>query len=231
MSKQMEAQLRQAKTARAALQDEVVRLKRELNETQAENGRLTEMMKVWKEPGVPAGWKLVPVEPTTEMRRKAGLSRGADHYTVSKVWDAMLAAAPAVQGEPVSLRQRLFNGWEGCSNHGCVVVDPKPGMMRTNGSCQCVVNASRSQLYMLQGRIQSVLSATPQPAEQQPAPDVEALAEALESLLDMQDEDCRYDHQGYCQNHNLDHVEDGCRVARAKAALAAHRKQGGSNAE
>ena len=52
------------------------------------------------------------------------------------------------------------------------------------------------------------------------------LAEALESLLEMQDEDCRYDHQGYCQNHNLDHVDDGCRVARAKTAIAAHRKQG-----
>lgn len=88
-----------------------------------------------------------------------------------------------VQGGPVSLRQRLFNGWEGCSNHGCVVVDPKPGMMRTNGSCQCVVNASRSHLYMLQGRIQSVLSATQQPAEQQPSPDVTELVdyEALQA--------------------------------------------------
>ena len=61
----------------------------------------------------------------------------------------------------------------------------------------------------------------------QPSPDVSALVEALESLLEVQDEDCRYDHQGYCQNHNLDHVDDGCRVARAKTALAAHRKQGG----
>lgn len=52
----------------------------------------------------------------------------------------------------------------------------------------------------------------------------DALVGTLESLLDVQDEDCRYDHQGYCQNHNLDHFEDGCRVARAKTALAAHRK-------
>src|SRR5690554_2387961 len=32
---------------------------------------------------VPEGWKLVPVEPTDEMRRKAGLHRGADFYTIS----------------------------------------------------------------------------------------------------------------------------------------------------
>lgn len=49
---------------------------------------------------------------------------------------------------------------------------------------------------------------------------VEELVEALESLLEIQDEDCRYDHQGYCQSHNLDHIDDGCRVARAKTALA-----------
>ena len=64
--------------------------------------------------------------------------------------------------------------------------------------------------------------------EKQPNPDVSALVEALESLLEVQDEDCRYDHQGYCQNHNLDHVDDGCRVARAKTALAAYRSQGGN---
>lgn len=77
--------------------------------------------------------------------------------------------------EPGSLRQRLFNGWAGCSNHGCVVVDPKPGMMGTNGICQCVVNASRSQLYMLQSRIQSLMAAPPAP----PAPDVAGLVEQI----------------------------------------------------
>lgn len=44
---------------------------------------------------VPEGWKLVPIEPTDDMRKKAGLSRGADFYTISKVWHAMLAAAPS----------------------------------------------------------------------------------------------------------------------------------------
>ena len=126
--------------------------------------------------GCPEGYVMVPVEPTAEMLVAINWPNDPAGYR------AMLAAAPqapaapaapAVQGEPVDLRQRLFNGWKGCSNHGCVVVDPKPGVMRTNGSCQCVVNASRSQLYMLQGRIQSVLSATPQPAEQSAPGEVE----------------------------------------------------------
>lgn len=56
---------------------------------------------------------------------------------------------------------------------------------------------------------------------------VAKLAEALQSLLDMQDQDCRYDHQGYCQNHNLDHIDVGCRVKKARNALAAYRNQGG----
>lgn len=43
---------------------------------------------------VPAGWKLVPIEPTYEMRRKAGLHKGADFYTISRVWNEMLSAAP-----------------------------------------------------------------------------------------------------------------------------------------
>lgn len=103
---------------------------------------------------------------------------GSDSALMREAADALEMAAPAVQGEPVSLRERLFRGWEGCSNHGCVVVEPRPGMARTNGSCQCVVNASRSQLYMLQGRIQSVLNAAPQQS-----PDVTQLVEALEGAL------------------------------------------------
>lgn len=146
-------------------------------------------------------------------------------------------AAPAVQGEPVSLRERLFRDWEGCSNHGCVVVEPRPGMARTNGSCQCVVNASRSQLYMLQGRIQSALSAAPQPAEQQP--DVTQLVEALEFYAkgehftpydpDQWDtvsgEPLNILHHDDGADGSAGFVEDG---SIAKAAIAAHRKQGGA---
>lgn len=140
-------------------------------------------------------------------------------------------AAHTVQGEPVSLRERLFRGWKGCSNHGCVVVEPRPGMVKTNSTCQCVVNASRSQLYMLQGSIQSVLSATTQ-AEQQP--DVTLMAEALEFYangdhLMFSDENAWDTVSGEPQNWLCDAagtatVETGCF---AKAALAAYRKQGG----
>lgn len=156
----------------------------------------------------PEGYVMVPVEPTPEWvanLRQVRIDR------MESVIEDVLAAAPDVQGEPVSLRQRLFNGWQGCSNHGCVVVDPKPGMMGTNGICQCVVNASRSQLYMLQSRIQSLM-ATPQPAAQNPAPDVARLVETLEqcitSMLD----------SGYRANAVV--------IRAARKALSAYRKGG-----
>lgn len=62
----------------------------------------------------------------------------------------------------------------------------------------------------------------------QPAPDVAELLEAVQSLLDMEEVDCRYDHEGYCQSHNLDHVDEGCRVAKARHVLMIHRKGGES---
>jgi hypothetical protein len=49
------------------------------------------------------------------------------------------------------------------------------------------------------------------------APDLLA---ALKDLLEVQDEPCRIDHQGYCQAHYLDDVSHrGCRVSRARAAI------------
>ena len=45
-------------------------------------------------PSVPEGWKLVPIEPTSEML-DAGDYVGADYYDIAgSVYDAMLAAAP-----------------------------------------------------------------------------------------------------------------------------------------
>lgn len=49
-------------------------------------------------------------------------------------------------------RERLFAGWPGCSNHSCIVTGPKKGM-GTNGACGCLPNATRSQLGMLQGKL------------------------------------------------------------------------------
>jgi hypothetical protein len=49
------------------------------------------------------------------------------------------------------------------------------------------------------------------------APD---LLEALIEMVDVHDEDCQFDHKGFCQSHYLDHESEGCRVAKAKEAIA-----------
>lgn len=62
-----------------------------------------------------SGVKVVPVEPTTEMAYSGievyGLEDCAD-ADVHAVWEAMLAAAPAVQGEPVVWMYSYINGTE-----------------------------------------------------------------------------------------------------------------------
>ena len=52
----------------------------------------------------------------------------------------------------MTIREALFKGWAGCSNHGCIVHGDREGA-HTNGMCNCVVNASRSQLHILQSRL------------------------------------------------------------------------------
>lgn len=56
-----------------------------------------------------------------------------------------------------NLRQTLFKDWQGCSNHGCIVRKSKAGSIGTNAICQCVANASRGQLSMLDGRLRMAL--------------------------------------------------------------------------
>ena len=51
----------------------------------------------------------------------------------------------------MKIRDFLFNGFEGCTNHGCIVREVKG--MGTNGQCKCLLNLSRSQLLMLQSRL------------------------------------------------------------------------------
>lgn len=55
------------------------------------------------------------------------------------------------------LRETLFHDWPGCSNHGCIVTEPLEGWA-TNGQCKCLVDASRAQLMILQGRLSAVLN-------------------------------------------------------------------------
>ena len=51
----------------------------------------------------------------------------------------------------MKIRDYLFKGFGGCSNHGCII--EKPRGMGTNGSCQCLLNMSRTQLTILQSRL------------------------------------------------------------------------------
>jgi hypothetical protein len=55
-----------------------------------------------------------------------------------------------------AVRERLFQDWPGCTNHGCIVTGPKKAM-GTNGRCTCMQNASRSQLNLFQQRLQAML--------------------------------------------------------------------------
>ena len=54
-----------------------------------------------------------------------------------------------------TVREYLFIGFPGCSNHDCIVTGPKKGM-GTNGSCKCLENMSRSELMRLHARIQVI---------------------------------------------------------------------------
>jgi hypothetical protein len=72
------------------------------------------------------------------------------------VSDGCAEASPQA-AVPGDMRSLLFNGWLGCSNHGCIVRGKQIGM-GTNGQCKCLVDASRTQLQMLQGKLQSILT-------------------------------------------------------------------------
>ena len=56
----------------------------------------------------------------------------------------------------MNLREALFRDWQGCTNGDCIVRDNSKGM-HTNGSCKCLVNASRSQLIILQSRLNALI--------------------------------------------------------------------------
>ena len=58
--------------------------------------------------------------------------------------------------EATNLRHRLFSGFDGCTDGGCVISDNRKGM-HTNGGCNCFLNMSRSQLNIVQSRLQAIL--------------------------------------------------------------------------
>ena len=56
-----------------------------------------------------------------------------------------------------TVRDFVFRGMDGCSNHGCLIRPPVG--MGTNGICQCLVNASRSRLVIIQNRLAAIADA------------------------------------------------------------------------
>ena len=54
------------------------------------------------------------------------------------------------------VRERLFQGWPGCTDRACIVTGPMSGM-GTNGGCHCMQNASRSQLNLMSQRLMAMM--------------------------------------------------------------------------
>ena len=54
---------------------------------------------------------------------------------------------------------------------------------------------------------------------EQQAAEIERLKQALNSLLEVEELVCRFDHNGNCQSHYLDPAINGCRVAKARKLL------------
>ena len=71
-------------------------------------------------------------------------------------YEAEIARLKAELAEARNLRHRLFSGFDGCTDGGCVISDNRKGM-HTNGGCNCFLNMSRSQLNLVQSRLQAIL--------------------------------------------------------------------------
>ena len=144
-------------------------------------------------------YKLVPVEPTREMIHAGQMAVSGFPRDVLERWEAMLAAAPEVEQEPLAW---IINhaDW-GCSEptfHGNIAERyeaDQPG---------CTV-----PLY----------------AHPQPAPEVAKLVEALEGLLAIIDDSLGV--SGYHLNGAMAKWCEFEEVEMAEEALALYRKKGG----
>jgi hypothetical protein len=58
--------------------------------------------------------------------------------------------------DPAETRSWLFEDWPGCSHVNCVVNGPNKGKL-TNGDCNCITGANRSQLRLLDRKLKQYL--------------------------------------------------------------------------
>jgi len=66
-----------------------------------------------------------------------------------------------------TVRQALFDNeyFHGCSNGDCII--KKRTGMRTNGSCGCLHDMSRSELYMLKSKLTVILDMELKPSTEE----------------------------------------------------------------
>jgi hypothetical protein len=55
----------------------------------------------------------------------------------------------------LTVREYLFKGFGGCTDHGCIVKGEQKGM-GTNGGCRCLVDLNQTQLIILGSRLRAV---------------------------------------------------------------------------
>lgn len=200
-------------------------------------GELIALLNKREAPAVQGDCKVVPVEPTTAMRAVWKRMRG---YCWHDKYKAMLAAAPAVQGEPVGWQFYQHGEW--CDGDD-TIKDHKKTTKEAGFRVRDVYTAPQpaeqqpvpvfsdeDHVSMPRGLIAAACSAVDKKRDaesvlselrrytlgdlsRQAEPDVSALVEALEELVDLM-EDTR---QG-------EYVPDSFTTQPARTALAAHRK-------
>jgi len=157
-------------------------------------------------------YKLVPVRPTPEMCHAAEAALD-DDQSWPAIWEEILDVAPDVQGEPV--------GWH--EGYRAAMKEAGRGVRELYVNHQFHEGARLllDRCRQLEQSFIKSAEAAPQPAEQQPAPDVEALVEALEEISQS------------CDSGRHDGLpEDGPALSDVEAwlvandALDAHRKGG-----
>jgi len=90
-------------------------------------------------------------------RLKAELAEAQKNAAITEYYaDGPRGVRRVADLEATNLRHRLFSGFDGCTDGGCVISDNRKGM-HTNGGCNCFLNMSRSQLNIVQSRLQAIL--------------------------------------------------------------------------